>query len=188
MSPRPCQTRGPRQATNPWPTQPAWSHRGRRTWRMITRVPRELGRPCRLHRNAGRRPGLPTPGGSTAPCPGLSGTNEGRNDGIAKRRKRSAAKETSGSRSASEYRRAGGTIPRDPGEGRRRRLMNRWRETCQVRRDLIPCPRNDNGSRGSRVHEMRNRVRVMCKPGSVGGRGGQPPRSTRPELSSRIRT
>ena len=23
MSPRPCQTRGPRQATNPWPTQPA---------------------------------------------------------------------------------------------------------------------------------------------------------------------
>ena len=25
--------------------------------------------------------------------------------------------------------------------------MNRWRETCQVRRDLIPCPRNDNGSR-----------------------------------------
>ena len=60
--------------------------------------------------------------------------------------------------------------------------MNRWRETCQVRRDLIPCPRNDNGSRGSRVHEMRNRVRVMCKPGSVGGRGGQPPRSTRPGL------
>ena len=62
--------------------------------------------------------------------------------------------------------------------------MNRWRETCQVRRDLIPCPRNDNGSRGSRVHEMRNRVRVMCKPGSERGRGGQPPRSTRPIGSS----
>jgi hypothetical protein len=28
---------------------------------------------------------------------------------------------------------------------------------------------------------MRNRVRVMCKPGSVGDLGGQPPRSTRPE-------
>ena len=27
---------------------------------------------------------------------------------------------------------------------------------------------------------MRNRVRVMCKPGSVGDLGGQPPRSTRP--------
>src|SRR5271166_3968272 len=42
-----------------------------------------------------------------------------------------------------------GNHPRDPGEGRGRRLMNRWRETCQVRRDLIPCPRNDNGSRNS---------------------------------------
>ena len=76
VSPRPCQTRGPRQATNPWPTQPAWSHRGRRTWRMITRVPRELGRPCRLHRNAGRRPGLPTPGGSTAPRPKPEGDEQ----------------------------------------------------------------------------------------------------------------
>ena len=27
--------------------------------------------------------------------------------------------------------------------------MNRWRETCRVRRDLIPCPRNNNGSRNS---------------------------------------
>ena len=43
-----------------------------------------------------------------------------------------------------------------------------------------PCPRNDDGSRGSRIHEMRNRVRVMCKPGSVGDLGGRPPRSTRP--------
>jgi integrase len=31
---------------------------------------------------------------------------------------------------------------------------------------------------------MRNRVRVMCKPGSVGGLGGRPPRSTRPGLRS----
>ncbi len=100
-SPRRCSMRGPRQATNSWPTQPAWSRRGQRTWRMITRGPRELGRPCRLHRKAGWRPGLPTPGRSTAPCPGPSGTNEGRNDGIAKRRQRSAARWTSGSRSAS---------------------------------------------------------------------------------------
>ncbi len=28
---------------------------------------------------------------------------------------------------------------------------------------------------------MRNRVRVMCKPGSVGDLGGQPPKSTRPK-------
>ena len=43
------------------------------------------------------------------------------------------------------------------------------------------CSRNDNGSRRSRIHEMREPgATVMCKPGSVGGRGGQPPRSTRP--------
>ena len=145
-----------------------------------------VDRPCRFHR--ARRLEIPPTNSRLihGSASGPGGTNNGRNDGIAKRRKRSAAKGTSGSRSASEYRRAGGTIPRDPGEGRRRRLMNRWRETCQVRRDLIPCPRNDNGSRGLRVHEMRNRVRVMCKPGSVGGRGGQPPRSTRPGLRSTI--
>src|SRR5271157_749703 len=47
------------------------------------------------------------------------------------------------------------------------------------------CARNDDGSRRSRIHEMRNRVRVMCKPGSVGDLGGQPPRSTRPTLPTR---
>ena len=46
------------------------------------------------------------------------GANHGRNDGIAKRRKRSTAKWAVGSRSVSSYRRARGTIRRDPGEGR----------------------------------------------------------------------
>ena len=32
----------------------------------------------------------------------------------------------------------------------------------------------------SRIHEMRNRVCVKCKHGSVSGQGGQPPCSTRP--------
>src|SRR5208337_4853345 len=31
VSPRRGQSRGPRQATNSWSTQPAWSHRGRRS-------------------------------------------------------------------------------------------------------------------------------------------------------------
>src|SRR5271166_1102049 len=35
---------------------------------------------------------------------------------------------------------------------------------------------------------MRNRVRVMCKPGSVGDLGGQPPRSTRPGILPRAET
>ena len=43
VSPRPCQSRGPRQATNSWSTQPAWSRRGRRTGRMIIRFPGNLG-------------------------------------------------------------------------------------------------------------------------------------------------
>ena len=38
---------------------------------------------------------------STAPRPGPGGTNNGRNDGIAKRRKQSAAKWAAGSRSTS---------------------------------------------------------------------------------------
>src|SRR5208337_4939046 len=31
LSPRRGQSRGPRQATSSWSTQPAWSHRGRRS-------------------------------------------------------------------------------------------------------------------------------------------------------------
>ena len=34
-------------------------------------------------------------------------------------------------------------------EGRGHHFTNHWRETCQVRRDLIPCQRNDDGSRNS---------------------------------------
>ena len=42
-----------------------------------------------------------------------------------------------------------GNHPRDPAEGRGCHFTNRWRETCQVRRDLIPCQQNANGSRSS---------------------------------------
>ena len=124
------QKRGPRQAlATLGPTQRAWSHRGRRTWRMNTRVPRELGRPYRLRRDCRQEIPAYQLQVDPQPCPELSGTNKGHNDGIAKRRKRSAARRTVGSRSVSYYRGTRGTVPRDPGEGRRRRLMNRWRET-----------------------------------------------------------
>ena len=63
VSPRLGQTRGPSQALAALGPISVPGHTGvGGTWRMIRRVPRELGRPCRLHRNAGRRPGLPTPG------------------------------------------------------------------------------------------------------------------------------
>ena len=49
------QSRGPRQAlATPGPVRVPGHTGVGGTWRMITGVPRELGRPCRLHRNAGR--------------------------------------------------------------------------------------------------------------------------------------
>src|SRR5271165_7271608 len=71
-----------------------------------------LGDPVVSIEPGGWRYRLPTPDLSTAPRPGPGGTNHGRNDGIAKRRKRSAAKWAAGSRSTSEYRGSGGTNPR----------------------------------------------------------------------------
>ena len=67
---------------------------------MITRVPRELGRPCRLHRDGRLETRLTNSRLIPSLRPGLVGTNKGRNDGIAKRRKRSAARWTARSRSA----------------------------------------------------------------------------------------
>jgi hypothetical protein len=42
-----------------------------------------------------------------------------------------------------------GNHPRDPVEGRECHFTNRWRDTCQVRRDLGSCQQNANGSRNS---------------------------------------
>jgi hypothetical protein len=59
-----------------WTHPRAWSRRGRRTWRMIIRVPRELGRPCRLHRTAGRRYRLTNSRLIRSLRPRLAGTNK----------------------------------------------------------------------------------------------------------------
>ena len=90
---------GRAEATDSWSTQPAWSCRGRRTGRMDTRVPQEPGRPCRFHRNAGWGTGPTNSRLIHELRPEPVGTNTGDNDGIAKRRKRSAARRTAGSRS-----------------------------------------------------------------------------------------
>ena len=87
------QTRGPRQALATLGPISVPGHTGvGGTWRMITRVPRELGRPCRLHRNCRPETRLTNSRLIRGPRPRPTGTNEGRNDGIAKRRKRSAAR------------------------------------------------------------------------------------------------
>ena len=59
----------------------------------------------------------------------LTGANQRAQSGTAKRRQRSAAGWTTGSRSASYYRRSWGTDPRDPVEGRGRRVAERLRGT-----------------------------------------------------------
>src|SRR5208337_1722809 len=128
VSLRRCQSRGPRQATHSWSTQPAWSHRGRRSMANDHKGSSgNLGDPASSIEPGGRLEIPPTNSrlihGSASGAGG--GTNNGRNDGIAKRRKRSAAKWAAGSRSTSEYRCSGGTNPRNPVKGRGCRLMSR---------------------------------------------------------------
>ncbi len=87
-----------------WTHRRAWSHRGRRnmaddrtgftgTWETLP-SPSHCRLETRLNNSRLIR----------GPRPRPTGTNEGRNGGIAKRRKRSAAKRTARSRSVSQYR------------------------------------------------------------------------------------
>jgi hypothetical protein len=75
------------------------SYRGPRTGRRDMRVAREPERPCRFRGDC--RPGFRLNNSRLirSSCPELAGTKRGRNDGIAKRRQRSAAKWAAGSRS-----------------------------------------------------------------------------------------
>ena len=62
VSPRLGQSRGPSQAlATPGPTGVPGHTGVGGTWRMIARVLRELGRPCRLHRDCRREPGYQLP-------------------------------------------------------------------------------------------------------------------------------
>ena len=150
VSPRRCQTRGPSQAlAYTWTHQRAWSHRGRRNMAND-----QVGFSGNLGDLA---VSIVTAGWSPAyqlqVDPRLPSRAGGDEQGT-KRWYRQAKETKCGEMGGKESERlvvplSQGNHPRDPGEGRGRRLMNRWRETCQVRRDLSPCPRNDNGSRNS---------------------------------------
>ncbi len=62
VSPRRCQSRGPPQATNSWSTQPAWSHRGRRSMANDHKGSSgNLGDPVVSIEQGGWRYRLPTP-------------------------------------------------------------------------------------------------------------------------------
>src|SRR5208337_4296503 len=142
---------------------------------------RELGRPCRFHR--ARRLEIP-PTNSRLIHGSASGA--GGDEQRTQRWYRQAKETKRGEMSGRESQRL--IVPSKRGtqtEGPRRGKEVPSHEPLKgnmpgtLRHEL--CSRNDDGSRRSRIHEMRNRVRVMCKPGSVGDLGGQPPRSTRPD-------
>ena len=101
VSPRRGQSRGPSQALAALGPISVPGHTGvGGTWRMILRVSRELGRPCRLHRDCRLEPRLTNSRLIHGSRPEPMGTNRGRTDGITKRRKRSAATRAARSRSA----------------------------------------------------------------------------------------
>ena len=95
---------------------------------MISRVSRELGRPCRLHRDGRLELRLTNSRLIHSSVPSWWGRTGD------ERWYRQAKETKCGEMDGKESERlvvplSQGNHPRDPGEGRGRRLMNRWRET-----------------------------------------------------------
>ena len=95
---------------------------------MIIRVPRELGRPCHLHRDGRLELRLTKSRLIHSSVPSWWGRTGD------ERWYRQAKETKCGEIGGKESERlvvplSQGNHPRDPGEGRGRRLMNRWRET-----------------------------------------------------------
>ncbi len=95
---------------------------------MINRVPRELGRPCRLHRGGRLEHRLTNSRLIHSSVPSWWGrTGDERWYRQAKETKRGEMGVKESERLVVPLNQ--GNHPRDPGEGRGRHLMNRWRET-----------------------------------------------------------
>ena len=144
---------------------------------MIIRVSRELGRPCRLHRDCGL--GAPAYQLQVDPrlsCPELVGTNRGQTDGIAKRRKRSAARWTAGSRSATivVLKRGNGASRTPWSEGGAALWAGSWNHA----EDVVPHQRvtakPPSRVRDSDSTSRRTGCRLTCTSGSVGAPGSNP--------------
>jgi hypothetical protein len=119
VDPSLCQQWGPRRIDDTWSRRAIRSRRGRRTGRMIMRVRRELVRPRRLRRvRPAGAPGHQLQQDPRRPSWAAGDETWDDRDGLARRRQRSAARWAAGSRSVSSYRRARGTVLRDPREGK----------------------------------------------------------------------
>ena len=129
VSPRLGQSRGPCRGISDIGPTSVPGHTGvGGTWRMIKRVPRELGRPCSsLKLRPENRYSKLRDDPRLCVC--------GRRGRKRTHPRYRQAKETKcGEKDGRESERpivplSQGNHPRDPGEGRGRRLMNRWRET-----------------------------------------------------------
>ena len=142
---------------------------------MIKWVSRGLGRPCRLHRDCRLEPRLTNSRWIHGSRPEPVGRNWGRTDGIAKRRKRSAAKRAARSRSA-QSRVEAGNGPSDPVERRGCRAVDGELEPRRGHRASPACHRETTQScEGQRIHSVTNRVHLTCTPGSVGDLAGDHP-------------
>ena len=148
---------------------------------MIKWVSRELGRPCRLHRDCRLEPRLtnsrlihsslvPSWWGRTGDEPMVSPSegNEARRDG------------RQGVAAPIVVLKRGRRPSPDPVERRGCRVVDGELEPRRGRRASSACHRETTQScEGQRFHSVTNRVHLTCTPGSVGGLGGRPPRSTR---------
>jgi hypothetical protein len=159
------------------------SRRGRRTGRMITRVPRELGRPRRLHRK--RRTGhrLTNPGMILGLASGAVGDEPGTQRWY---RRAKATKRGERDRGESERpilsRKRGNRPSWTPWRKGDAALWARRPGTCEGigphQRVTVRASKPVDG----RHHDVTSRMREIRKSGSVGARGEQSPWATRPVL------
>ncbi len=142
---------------------------------MITRVSRELGRPCRLHRDC--RLEHPAYQLQVDPqlCPELVGTNRGR-----------TMVSPSEGNEARRDGRQGVAAPHSSVEAGERPFRTPWSEggaalwtgSWNHAEDTVPHQRvtakRPSRVRDSDIHNVTNRVHLTCTPGSVGAPGSNP--------------
>jgi hypothetical protein len=181
VSPRLCQSRGPSQALAPPGPTGVSGHTGvGGTWRIIARVSRKLGRPCRLHRDCRFGARLTNSRLIHGSRPEPVGTNRGRNGGN-RQAKETKCGEMDGKESECPIvasKRGNGPYRTPWSEGG----ATLWAQRRNHAEGIEPpsvSPQGNGSCEGQR-HNVTSRMPLTGTSGSVGGLGGRPPRSTRP--------
>jgi hypothetical protein len=183
VSLRLCQSRGPSQALAPPGPTGVSGHTGvGGTWRMIARVSRELGRPCRLHRDCRLGARLTNSRLIHGSRPEPVGTNRGRNGGN-RQAKETKCGEMDGKESECPIvasKRGNGPY-RTPWSEGGATLWAQRRNHAEGTEPPSVSPQGNGSCEGQR-HNVTSRMPLTGTSGSVGGLGGRPPRSTRPNF------